>query len=182
MLGACQSRAHTRSIAIMAPSRSRAQLPLSQDRSRRTISYPTSPTRTPSKAPHSMAAPFSSQRHTAALECSSIVVSGTNCANASACSGLTKIGSPRAVFLQQTCEIFNRRHSTPRIARQTHTCLPPFRGKFRQAGSKERCLPMAFAAATPHGRRVRYIAVLWAACSRRSRRLKLEESKQIVPR
>jgi len=74
----------------MAPRRSRAQLPSSQDRSRRTISYPTSPTRTPSKAPHSMAAPFSSQRHTAALERSSIVVSGTNCANASACSGLDK--------------------------------------------------------------------------------------------
>ena len=40
----------------MAPRRSRAQRPSSQDLSRRRISYPTSPTRTASKAPHNMAA------------------------------------------------------------------------------------------------------------------------------
>ena len=51
-----------RSITIKPPRRMRAQRPSSQDLSRRTISYPTSPAKTPSKAPQNMAG-LSSQQH-----------------------------------------------------------------------------------------------------------------------
>lgn len=47
----------------MPPRRRRAQRPSSQDPSRRMTSYPTSPTSTQSKVPHSMAPTFLGQRH-----------------------------------------------------------------------------------------------------------------------